>query len=177
MAQMCAGTWGWLDAGENDPVRFWRYVLTACQTIQPSLGQQALAMLRRPQQSLFENMLTVFLNELARLPGQGILVLEDYHTITSPLVHESLAFLLDHLPETLRVVLITRGDPPLPLARWRAHHDLCELRTTDLRFSLEETRSFLQHTLPFAIGSETLRQLDKRLDCGAATLRLPILAL
>ncbi len=176
-AQMSPVTWVSLDAGENDPVRFWRYVLTACQTIQPSLGQQALAMLRRPQQSSFENMLTVFLNELARLPGQGILVLEDYHTITSPLVHESLAFLLDHLPETLRVVLITRGDPPLPLARWRAHHDLCELRATDLRFSLEETRSFLQQTLPFAIGSETLRQLDERVEGWVAGLRLLTLAL
>lgn len=169
--------WVTLEAGENDPVRFWRYVLTACQTIQPTLGEHALAMLRSQQQSSFESLLTIFLNELAQSPDQGILVLEDYHTITSPLVHESLAFLLDHLPETLRVILITRGDPPLPLARWRAHHDLCELRAADLRFSLEETRDFLQQALPFSITPATLQKLHERVEGWAAGLRLLTLAL
>lgn len=169
--------WVSLDAGENDPVRFWRYVLTASATFQPDLVRQALSMLGRPHQAPFESVLTVFLNELAQLPGRGLLVLEDYHTITSSLVHETLAFLLDHLPETLCVVLVTRADPPLPLARWRAHHDLCELRAADMRFSLEETRAFLQQAAAFPLSPETLQRLDERVEGWAAGLRLLALAL
>lgn len=169
--------WISLDASENDPVRFWRYVLTACQTFQADLGQHTLNILLHSQQQSFENLLTIFINELAQLAGRGILVLEDYHTINSPRVHETLAFLLDYLPETLRVVLITRGDPPLPLARWRAHHDLCELRAVDLRFSLEETHSFLQQSFSYPITPETLARLDERVEGWAAGLRLLTLAL
>ena len=176
-AQMPPVAWVSLDAGENDPVRFWRYVLTACSAFQSDPGRQALAMLARPRQAPFESVLTVFLNELAQLPGRGLLVLEDYHTITSSLVHETLTFLLDHLPETLCVILITRADPPLPLARWRAHHDLCELRANDLRFSLEETEQFLQQTTALPVSQEALRKLDERFEGWAAGLRLLTLAL
>ncbi len=170
---------GWvsLDAGENDPMRFWRYVLTACAALRPDPSQQALDLLERPRRSQFEGVLTLFLNELAQLQEPGLLVLEDYHAITSPLVHETLTFLLDHLPETMHVALITRRDPPLPLARWRAHHDLCELRASDLRFSLEETRQFLQQAIPFPIAPETLQRLDERVEGWAAGLRLLALAL
>lgn len=176
-ANMPPVAWVSLDAGENNPVRFWRYVLTACAAFQSDPGRQALELLTRPSRAPFEGILTVFLNELARLPGQGLLVLEDYHTITSPLVHETLTFLLDHLPETLCVVLITRADPPLPLARWRAHHDLCELRASDLRFSLEETQQFLQKTTAFPVSTEMLHRLDERVEGWVAGLRLLTLAL
>ena len=170
---------GWvsLDAGENDPMRFWRYVLTACAAFQPDASRLVLALLEHPRQSRFEGVLTLFLNEVVQLQEHGLLVLEDYHAITSPLVHETLTFLLDHLPETLHVVLITRHDPPLPLARWRAHHDLCELRAADLRFSLEETQQFLQQAMPFPVAPETLRRLDERIEGWAAGLRLLALAL
>ena len=170
---------GWvsLDAGENDPMRFWRYVLTACAAFQPDASRQALVLLERPRRSQFEGVLTLFLNEMAQAQDHGLLVLEDYHAITSPLVHETLTFLLDHLPETLHVVLITRRDPPLPLARWRAHHDLCELRAADLRFSLEETQQFLQQAIPFPLAPETLQRLDERVEGWAAGLRLLALAL
>ncbi len=171
-----AVAWVSLDAGENDPVRFWRYVLTACSALRPELGRQALEMLSRSPQS-FESALTVFLNELALLPGRGILVLEDYHAINSPRVHEMLTFLLDYVPETLRVVVITRGDPPLPLARWRAHDKLCELRAADLRFTLEETQCFLRQAIPFPFTSETIASLDERVEGWAAGLRLLALAL
>jgi LuxR family maltose regulon positive regulatory protein len=168
--------WVTLDAHENDPVYFWRYVLTACQSFQPHLGTKSLDSLRRLQQS-FETMLTIFINELATMPSRGMLVLEDYHTITSARVHETLTFLLDYIPETLRVVLITRADPPLPLARWRVHHDLYELRANDLRFSSQETRSFLQQTFSFPLAPETFKRLDERIEGWAAGLRLLTLAL
>jgi LuxR family maltose regulon positive regulatory protein len=170
---------GWvsLDAGENDPVRFWRYVLTACAVFQPEASRQALVLLERPRQSRFEGVLTLFLNQMAQVQDHGLLVLEDYHAITSPLVHETLTFLLDHLPETLHVVLVTRRDPPLPLARWRAHHDLCELRAADLRFSLEETQQFLQQAVSFPLAPEMSQRVDERVEGWAAGLRLLALAL
>jgi ATP/maltotriose-dependent transcriptional regulator MalT len=84
---------------------------------------------------------------LARLDRRGILVLEDYHVITSPQIHATLAFLIDHLPATLHLLVMTRSDPPLPLARLRAHDELCELRAADLRFSETETAAFLQQAL------------------------------
>ncbi len=169
--------WVSLDAGENDPTRFWRYVLAACSVFQAQLGQQALELLHSSPQTPVENTLILFLNELAQLTERGLLVLEDYHTISSPKVHESLAFLLDYLPETLRVALITRADPPLPLARWRAHHELCELRAADLRFSLDETRGFLQQAIPFSLSPEMLTRLDRQIEGWAAGLRLLALAL
>src|SRR5262245_43371825 len=115
--------WVSLDEGDNDPVRFWHYVIAAGQMFQPEIGASALALLRTARQPPFETMLTMFINELAQLPSQGILVLEDYHLITSPQVHEALAFLLDHLPSTLHLLMMTRSDPPLPLARLRARDE------------------------------------------------------
>src|SRR5258708_30563721 len=92
--------YGWvsLEAGDNDPVRFWNYFLTVCRGFQPSLGKAALSALRAAQAPALETLLTPFLNELARLPGRRLLVLEDYHAISAPAIHESLAFLIDHLP-------------------------------------------------------------------------------
>ncbi len=169
--------WLSLDAGENDPVRFWRYVLTACQAFQPDLGQPALALLRTSPQLPFEALLTMFINELNRLSGRYVLVLEDYHVITSPQIHETLTFLLDHLPPTLHLILLARSDPPLPLARLRARGELNELGAADLRFSLSETQAFLQQALPFPLSPETVERLDSRTEGWAAGLRLVALTL
>ena len=125
--------WVALDAGDNDPVRFWRYVITACQTFNAAIGHSALALLHTAQQPSWELVLTVLINDLAQLAGQGVLVLEDYHVITAPQIHEMVVFLLDHFPTTLRLIMTTRSDPPLPLARLRAQLDLNELRAIDLR--------------------------------------------
>lgn len=169
--------WFSLDAADNDPVRFWRYVFTACQVFQPDLGETSLEMLSSVRQPSFEAILTAFINELTQLPGRSILVLEDYHLITSPQIHQALAFLLDHLPITLHLVLLTRSDPPLPLARLRARGDLNELRSVDLRFSPAETRSFLQQTLPVSLSPEVAARLETQTEGWAAGLRLATLAL
>lgn len=170
-------TWVSLDAGDNDPVRFWRYVIVACQMFQPDLGSAGLELLHTLRQPPFEAMLTVFINELTQLPGRSILVLEDYHIITSSQIHQTMGFLLDHLPGTLHLVLVTRSDPPLPLARLRARGALNELRSVDLRFSPVETRAFLQQTLPLPLSPEAIARLESQTEGWAAGLRLAALAL
>ncbi|QBD76976.1 hypothetical protein EPA93_13570 [Ktedonosporobacter rubrisoli] len=176
--------WVSLDASDNDPLRFWRYVLTACQgwynrqdqhlldllscSIQPSIAQSARKSLG------LENVLTSFLNELSQQNISGLLVLEDYHLIAEARIHETLNFLLAHMPETLHIVLITRYEPPLSLVRLRANGDLHEISASDLRFSFEETTTFLQE---FALSVETLQRLNTHLEGWAAGLRLLLLSL
>lgn len=169
--------WVSLDAGDNDPVRFWRYVLIACQVFRPDLGSAGLELLRALRQPPFEAMLTSFMNELTELPGSHILVLEDYHVITSSQIHQAVTFLLDHLPRTLHLVVLTRSDPPLPLARLRARGALNELRSADLRFSPAEIRAFLQQALVPSLSAEAIARLEAHTEGWAAGLRLATLAL
>ena len=172
--------WLSLDPGDNDPIRFWRYVILACQVLQAKSDQAALALLRTWSSfasSPLEPMLRTFLNALASLPQRGMLILEDYHVITEPEIHESLTFVLEHLPAMLHLVIMTRVDPPLPLARWRARGDLCELRADDLRFSQEETVTFLRQALPVMLSREEICHLDSRMLGWVAGLRLVSLAL
>jgi LuxR family maltose regulon positive regulatory protein len=169
--------WISLDPGDNDPVRFWRYVLTACQAFDGQASESALGLLNNSPQPPLEVLLTLFINGMAQIPNKAILVLEDYHCITAQQVHETLAFFIDHLPAQLHLVLITRSDPPVPLARLRAHNDLNELRATDLRFTLQETEAFLQLALPFSLPSEEVTRLAERTEGWAAGLSLVALAL
>jgi LuxR family maltose regulon positive regulatory protein len=171
--------WVSLDAGDNDPVRFWRYVLTACQTWSPAPDHHALTLLlSSTQPSLqpisLEMVLTTFLNELVQQGSHGLLLLEDYHLIAEPRIHETLTFFLTHLPETLHIVLMTRHEPPLPLVRLRANGDLNEIQATDLRFSHEEMAAFLHD---FPLSTEALERLDAHLEGWAAGLRLLFLSL
>ncbi|MBO0780222.1 MAG: tetratricopeptide repeat protein [Ktedonobacteraceae bacterium] len=178
--------WVSLDAGDNDPLRFWRYVMTACQALlepkQRVLGPAALALLTAAMRSLFEPLpmemaLTRLLNDLAEPSSGGLLVLDDYHAITEPRIHEALAFLIDHLPATVHVLLLSRSEPSLPLLRWRAKGELCELHGTDLRFSLEETDAFIQQALPITLSEAALTRLDASLEGWVAGLRLLSLTL
>ncbi len=172
--------WVSLDAGENDPLRFWRYVITACQVFQADLGEAALALLpaRSPSRRFSqEAVLTALLNELATLPQPGVLVLEEYHAIGNTQIHEALIAFVDHLPPALHLVLITRQDPPLPLARLRAQNELVELHAGDLRFSLEETWAFFQQTTPFQFSAETIERVAGRAEGWVAGLHLLAFAL
>src|SRR5438132_12360776 len=169
--------WLALDAGDNDPARFWRYVIAACQAFQTGIGKSALALLHTPRRPSLETLLTTFINELAQLAHKCVLVLEDYHVITSSQIHETMAYLVDHLPATVHLLILTRSDPPLPLARLRAHGDLYELHAADLRFSLAETRTFLQQALPFPLSAEAITLLESRTEGWVTGLRLLALAL
>jgi len=174
--------WLSLDATDNDPFRFWHAVILACQVFQKGLAHSAHALLSLGQQPPFElpdleTVLTLLLNDIAALPQNHLLVLEDYHVITFPQIHQTMAFFLDHLPATLHLMLITRSDPPLPLARWRVRDELTELRTPDVHFSREETRRFLVQAAPFPLADEVIRHLDVQVEGWAAGLRLLVLAL
>ncbi len=168
--------WVLLDAGDNDSIRFWRYVVTACRAFDATLGKAALVLLRSAQPSL-EVVLTTFINELAQLGGQYTLVLEDYHVITSQQVHETMTFLLDHLPPVLHLVLMTRSEPLLPLARLRASNQLNELGSDDLRFSSEEIQAFFQQVTGLPLSVESVRRLETQTEGWAAGLRLAALAI
>ncbi len=169
--------WVSLDSGDNDPVRFWRYIFTAIQAFDLEAGRSALALLNASQQPHYEAALTALINGIAQRSGKDILVLEDYHFIVNPQIHEVVASLLDHLPPALHLALLTRSDPPLPLARLRARNEINELRALDLRFSEVETRDFLQQAIPHPLSAETSARLAARTEGWAAGFRLAALAL
>ena len=135
----CPVAWLCLDAGDSDPARFWRYALAALDRARPGLAGRVGPLLGPPPRS-FDGLVTTLINELAANPAadQVALVLDDYHLIDSEPVHASVAFLLEHLPPGLRLVLASRADPPLPLARLRGRGQLAELRAAELRFTPAE---------------------------------------
>jgi len=112
--------WLSLDANDNDPARFWTYVIAALQMLQPNLGASALALLESPQALPIESILTLLLNDVAAFPDRFVLVLDDYHVVETLAIHTALTFLLDHLPSQMHLMVTSRLDPPLLFARWRA---------------------------------------------------------
>jgi LuxR family maltose regulon positive regulatory protein len=177
--------WLSLDGGDNDPVRFWHYVIAACQHFDSSVGWSAMERLHAVQpfvfeqsgQLSFEAILTLLINDLAALTGQRVLVLEDYHAIVLSQIHQLFAYFLDHLPATVHVILLSRSDLPLPLTRLRARGALLELRSSDICFSLEETRRFFHQTLSFPLAEDAIALLHERTEGWGAGLNLVALAL
>ena len=169
--------WVSLDADDNDPVRFWSYVGAALDTLSPGLAQPALALLRVPQPPPIEAVLTVLLNGLSTLDHDVALVLDDYHAIDAAPVHHGLTFLLDHLPPRLHLVIATRAEPPLPLARLRARGELVELRAADLRFTPHETGAFLTGVRGLPLAAEDVAALAARTEGWIAGLHLAALSL
>jgi len=138
--------WFSLDAGDNDSLRFWTYLITALNTLHPGVGESSLALLYTAS-SPIEDVLTALLNALSQLPSDTVLVLDDYHFIEAQPIHDALAFLVEHLPPKLHLVLASRSDPLLPLTRLRARGVLSELRAAALRFTVEETAAFLTEVM------------------------------
>jgi LuxR family transcriptional regulator, maltose regulon positive regulatory protein len=127
--------WLSLDAGDSDPARFWRYAAAALDQLQPGLGRQVAGLLHGVQQPPLEAVVTVVVNQLAAAADEVVLVLDDYHLVDGHPVHDSLTVLLERMPPSLRLVVASRADPPLPLARLRGRGQLAELRQRDLRFT------------------------------------------
>jgi LuxR family transcriptional regulator, maltose regulon positive regulatory protein len=169
--------WLSLDEGESDPVRFWTAVVAALQTVQPNTGEDALALLRSPQPPAIPSIVAALLNDLVGLPEQTVLVLDDYHVIQSAPVHESLALFVDRQPLPLRLVVTTRADPLLPLARWRARGHLAEVRAADLRFSPDEASTFLTGVMGLPLDASAVTALEARTEGWIAGLHLAALAL
>ncbi len=164
--------WIALDANDDDPVRFWRTMLTASQKFGDRVGRSSLRQLYLSQDINFEAVLIAWLNELARASSRNVLVLDDYQFIKSAQIHDQVTFLLDHLPTTMHVVIVSRSEPPLPLARLRAQGELLELHSMDMRFSLEEAHLFLQNALAYSLPSETIAYLHERTEGWATGLHL-----
>jgi LuxR family maltose regulon positive regulatory protein len=170
---------GWvsLDESDNDPGQFWSYVIAACQTIHPGIGATALALLNAPQPLPADSIPAILINDLAPLDDELLLVLDDYHVIRQPLIHDALAYLIDHLPDQLHLVLSTRIDPPWPLARLRARNQLSELRALDLRFTRDEAAAFLKQRLGWQLSAADIAALEARTEGWIAGLQLAALAL
>jgi LuxR family maltose regulon positive regulatory protein len=156
--------WLSLDEGDNDPVRFLAYFVAALQTIEANIGKGALSALQSPQPPPTEAVLTSLLNEITALPDRIVLVLDDYHLIESQPIHDALTFLLEHLPLQMHLVIATRDDPLLPLARLRARGQLTELRATDLRFTSTEAVEFLNQVMGLDLSVEDITALETRTD-------------
>jgi LuxR family maltose regulon positive regulatory protein len=168
--------WVSLDAGDNDPVRFWTYVLVAMNTLYDGVSDAALTLLRSPQPPPMEPVLTSLLNALTVLPMDAVLVLDDYHVIEAQPIHHALAFLLEHLPPRLHLVIATRVDPPLSLARLRVRGALTEIRATDLRFTSEEAAVFLTEVMRLPLESSQIEALEARTEGWIAGLQLAALS-
>ncbi len=126
-------TWLSLDQSDNHPASFWTYLIAALQTAEPHIGASAISLLQSPQPPPIEAVLTLLLNELGGMSTDLVLVLDDYHVVDARDIHDGMVFLLDHLPPRPHLVIASRADPPLPLARLRARGELVEIRAADLR--------------------------------------------
>ena len=169
----------WLTLDERDQAadQVLRYLVAACQAIAPGCGREALAWLDLPQPAPPELVATALVNELAELPAPGVLVLDDYHLVRDPAVHAAVAFLLDHLPPALHLVIASREDPPLPLARLRARRQLVEVRAADLAFDVEEAAALLVSSTGLGLTDAQVTMLVERTEGWAAGLQMAGLAL
>jgi len=170
-------TWLSLDKGDNDPARFWAYFVAALQAVEPTVGGGTLGAFQAPQPPPLEAVLTALINGIATIPDPFILVLDDYHLITAQPIHDGLAFLLDHLPPNLHLVLATRADPPLPLPRLRIRGELTELRVADLRFTPQEVTAFLNEVMGLGLSAEDVAALEARTEGWVAGLQAAALSL
>ncbi len=169
--------WLSLDEGENDPTRFLAYLVTALQTIAATLGEGVLGVLQSSQPPPPEAILTALLNEITTLPDQFVLVLDDYHVIDAKPVDLALTFLVEHLPPQMHLVIATREDPLLPLARLRARGELTELRAADLRFTPSEAAEFLNSVMGLNLSPGNIAALEDRTEGWIAGLQLAALSM
>jgi len=169
--------WLTLDEQDNDPTRFWAYVIAALRHSGSPVGEATLALLHSPQPALLTSALTALINELAALAQDTALILDDYHLIREQAIHESLQFMLDHLPPCLHLLLASRADPQLPLARLRARGQVVEIRETDLRLSGEEAARFLTQIMNLSLSAEDIGRLETRTEGWITGLQLAALSL
>jgi LuxR family maltose regulon positive regulatory protein len=168
--------WLSLDAGDNDPARFWIYVIAALRSVLPGFGDAPLAMLRTPGIDLVDGAVLELVNELADAERQSVLVLDDYHVVDDERIHAGMASLLEHLPNTLRIVITSRAEPPLGIGTLRARGQLNEVDAAQLRFSRSEAESLLNDVHGLGLRAETVEQLHERTEGWAAGLYLAVLS-
>ena len=169
--------WLALDEADNDLVRFLIYLVAALQTTAPHLGAGALTALQSPQPPPAQTLVTALLNEIAVLPNRLVLVLDDYHVVDAKTIDETLAFMFEHLPPQMHLVIATREDPDIPLALLRARDQLVELRAADLRFTQSEAADFINRVMGLDLAAQSIAALETRTEGWIAGLQLAALAL
>jgi LuxR family maltose regulon positive regulatory protein len=169
--------WLSLDEEDNDPIRFWCYVVAALRAVRASFGEAVLAALQAPRPPPLEPLLAALINDLAIDPVPLILVLDDYHLITEAAIHRSVGYLLDHLPPHVHIVIVTRADPPLSLPRRRARGGLTEIRTADLAFTREEAAAFLNVGARLGLSADDVATLAERTEGWVVGLQMAAIAL
>ena len=169
--------WVSLEPGERDLQQFLAYLVAAVQTVEVRLGASAWALLQTAPPPSAQAVLTALLNSLARYPEALLMVLDDYHRVACAPVDDALAFLIDHLPPQLHLALATREAPALPLARWRAHRQVTELRQDDLRFAADEAAAFLGQTMALALSAAQVAVLAGRTEGWVAGLQMAAISL
>ena len=169
--------WLSLDAEDNEPVRFWTYIIAAIQTIQPELGQTEINLLRKAQTPSIENILRNLINQFTRISERNILVLDDFHLIQSQDLYLGVNYFLDHLPYQIHLVIITREDPPLPLPQMRAKGQMVELRARELHFTIDESAQFLNRKMGLNLQPQEIAFLEQRTEGWAVGLQMAALSL
>jgi len=172
-----AFAWLALDRGDNDPVRLFRYAIEALHTVADSVGERSASILRTPGVDIVDQVLPILINELDALPDRSVFVLEDYHAIDQAEVHEAVAYLLDHAPSSLELVISTRVEPPLPLSRLRGRGELLEITSADLRFSIDDAQTLLVAHQGLVLEPADVRRLVERTEGWPAGLYLAALSL
>ena len=169
--------WVTLDQNDNDPTRFWTYVVSALRSLDASIGKTTLSSLMTPQPQPFQMLLTPLINDLMRWHEASVLVLEDFHSIASQEILDGISFLLQHMPESLHLMLITRIEPALPLPLLRVRDEMIEINADDLRFDEKETEAFLKSAVQINISPSIIQQLLQKTEGWVAGLRLITLSL
>ncbi len=169
--------WLSLDDKDNDPVIFWSYLIASLQTQRVELGEQALSLLQTAPSSDLEAILVLLVNELVQIPNPFILILDDLHLVRNPEIHRSLSFVIDHVPSQFHVMVLSRTDPPLPLALLRGRGQLLEIRLSDLRFSSEEAQAYLNEGMKLALPSPAVNTLNDKTEGWIAGLQMAALSL
>jgi LuxR family transcriptional regulator, maltose regulon positive regulatory protein len=171
-----AAAWFSLDQRDNDPALFWTYLIAALKTAVPGIGGSALSLLESPH-SPMEVVLATLLNELSGTSNDVVVVLDDYHVIDAPDVLDGMAFLVEHLPPQIHLVIASRADPALPLARLRGRGELVEIRAADLRFTPEEAAAYLNGVMGLGLTAEDVTALEGRTEGWIAALQLAALSM
>ena len=169
--------WLSVDQGDNDPVRFWTYLIAAIQTTHPEIGAEARQIVSAPQLRSTEPVVISLINDISQLPHDMIVVLDDYHLIEAEQVHAGLSYLLEHQPPNLHIVLSTRVDPSISLARLRAHSQLIEIRAEDLQFSTQEAATLLNEKMGLNLKPKHIEALNTHTESWIVGLQLAALSL
>lgn len=169
--------WLGLDSADNDPLRFWRHIVAALQTIKAASDESMQIAMEAVQGIPQDLLVTSLINDIAQINGIAILVLEDYHLVENKSIHDGINFLLNHLPPQFHLVITTRSDPPLQIARRRAAMELNEIRAVDLRFTRDEVKSFLNESMKLGLSSEDIEALETRTEGWIVGLQMAALSM